>query len=704
MQEVSPIQHGARFRNGWESSSSSEDGDSVSSGMLDTDTASIAPYERWGGLAAAIADTPDFISARQTDPCVADVFARLDLLEQRITSLDGVSSALAESGLTGLEVSRLNSPLLDGLWKLATGSDPAVESIYQSNPASNAHAALLRLCHPRVYQSTAELLLAMDAASQQDNGAAVLCVADAGRVDMLAVLLQHGVGSAAECAPAMRMALRRAVTRGHTDCVRLMLAQMPDRIEAVDLDDCVAIAASHGHELVCLMLLDALDWKDSSVCTALEGAVTGAQLALVQAVVEHARYPPHDQSPELLDRLLNRAASTEHVPLVDYLLSLQRYTASARWAAIRSAACKRQQSVLHALLKYDTQQDLQALNQRLIDATLWDIDLSALQLLLQAGARLNTRNTDMLLHAVFAGRADTVCFLIASGMDVRAQNDAALYLAAATGHAPTVDAILTSVRLQSSVDYVAYHQYVVEGGCAALLAAMPPRAGPAHGWSGENRALLAAQSSGHLAAVQVLLPRTSTFYSARLAGFLNAVSGNHTGVVAYLLERVVTGLPECTQRHVLQPALMTAAEKGLPAMLELLLNCARTFGCLPDGTAILQRCAGLGLAMVLPVMLRYKDVLAVDDGAWQVGIKRALLAALVSGQWRICTALTSAVRNHIYKLDSTTTALLSLSENEAVSDIQTRDSLLELVCDDVCVMSEVLASRSSRFGTGVAAA
>jgi len=39
-----------------------------------------------------------------------------------------------------------------------------------------------------------------------------------------------------------------------------------------------------------------------------------------------------------------------------------------------------------------------------------------------------------------------------------------------------------------------------------------------------------------------------------------------------------------------------------------------------------------------------------------------------------------------------------------VSDIQTRDSLLELVCDDVCVMSEVLASRSSRFGTGVAAA
>ena len=149
-------------------------------------------YDMWGGFAAAVASADDFLTARQADPNLQALFDKLDRLDSQLVGVDSVIPALSDAQFSVEEVSRLNSPLLDGLWKLATGQDCDGHTPFEAHTAPSAAKALLRLVCPRAYVSTAELLLSRHASDQVHNGEALLRAAGAGSLDMLSVLARQG--------------------------------------------------------------------------------------------------------------------------------------------------------------------------------------------------------------------------------------------------------------------------------------------------------------------------------------------------------------------------------------------------------------------------------------------------------------------------------------------------------------------------------
>jgi len=153
----------------------------------------------WDGFAAAVASAGDFITARQVDPNLQSLFDKLDRLHSSQTQLIGGDSVIAalheryHAQFSVEEVSRVNNaPLLDGLWKLATGQDCDGHTPFEAHTAPSAAKALLRLVCPRAYVSTAELLLSRHASDQVHNGEALLRAAGAGSLDMLSVLARQG--------------------------------------------------------------------------------------------------------------------------------------------------------------------------------------------------------------------------------------------------------------------------------------------------------------------------------------------------------------------------------------------------------------------------------------------------------------------------------------------------------------------------------
>ena len=142
---------------GMDISASCHDADSKSS--VDS-----SRYERWGGLPAAAAACDSFETDRVTDAGLKAMFATLDALEARCKGcqdFDRIAAAMVESKLTAEEVSRMNSPLLDGLWKLVSCLEPDGSSelvVDRPAPLRVVWCMLTRLLSPRPYRSTVEFL------------------------------------------------------------------------------------------------------------------------------------------------------------------------------------------------------------------------------------------------------------------------------------------------------------------------------------------------------------------------------------------------------------------------------------------------------------------------------------------------------------------------------------------------------------------
>jgi len=124
----------------------------------------VSTYSKYRGFAAAVSSCASFESDRLVDGKLSEVFAKLDVLEQRqvecksISNFDDVATVLRASNLTARDLTYLNSPLLDGLWKVVTGVDPdeAVELVIDK-PVYKQRM-LLRLIAPKSYADTIEFL------------------------------------------------------------------------------------------------------------------------------------------------------------------------------------------------------------------------------------------------------------------------------------------------------------------------------------------------------------------------------------------------------------------------------------------------------------------------------------------------------------------------------------------------------------------
>lgn len=86
------------------------------------------PYEKWGGLAAAVSALDGFQTALQEDPGLAALFRKLDILDGWANiSIDpdakGLVDAIRSAQFSPEDIAKLNSPLLDGLIYAVTGSE-----------------------------------------------------------------------------------------------------------------------------------------------------------------------------------------------------------------------------------------------------------------------------------------------------------------------------------------------------------------------------------------------------------------------------------------------------------------------------------------------------------------------------------------------------------------------------------------------------
>jgi len=99
-------------------------------------------YSHWGGYPAALAALDGFSVLRSTDPSIAAMFNKLDMLDQ--APADGVVDAMIQCGFKASEVSKINSPLLDGICKGSTGRD--LDGQTELEPFKDMSRFIARVC------------------------------------------------------------------------------------------------------------------------------------------------------------------------------------------------------------------------------------------------------------------------------------------------------------------------------------------------------------------------------------------------------------------------------------------------------------------------------------------------------------------------------------------------------------------------------
>ena len=205
--------------------------------MDDTKT---SVYHHWGGLPATLAALDGFQTVRADDPNVAAMFSKLDRLDAAVGSAAGLVAAMTACQFTALEMSRINSPLLDGLWKAVTGRDPDGVTPFEQSPTTELPMLLVRLVFPRLYEDTlrwivstmncadgASQILAVESRSESKSAPGDRALSDAFQralVYAFAIgqrgaleILQPRVAHNNEHVAAKRMAFDRAVRCGHFD-------------------------------------------------------------------------------------------------------------------------------------------------------------------------------------------------------------------------------------------------------------------------------------------------------------------------------------------------------------------------------------------------------------------------------------------------------------------------------------------------------
>jgi len=191
-------------------------------------------YEHWGGYPGAASVLEGFDAVRATDPQVQSLFTKLDKLDAAPRTLDGLTHAMVANCFTPEEVSRINSSLLDGLWKAVTGRDPNGQTPFRLDSAITANSFVCRLLCPRPYPSTLRWLaqkvvpgnpLAVPIVLEN----ALILASSVGQVELLELLLPlrgKSKGHAEDRRPCDEMAMKRAMENGHLKVIQIWIAEL----------------------------------------------------------------------------------------------------------------------------------------------------------------------------------------------------------------------------------------------------------------------------------------------------------------------------------------------------------------------------------------------------------------------------------------------------------------------------------------------
>ena len=250
--------------------------------------ASTSPYEQWGGYPATLAALDEFEATRASDPKLSAMFAKLDTLESAPRTADGLTAAMISCALEPEEVSHINSPLLDGLWKAVTGREPDGKTPLVANVMTNDVSFALRLIFPRLYLDTLRWFVRSVTVNSGPDGQifekTFAVAASLGQLEVIQLLVPFMDVQQEAHRETLSMAIQRAVCNGHLELLQTIFplrnaSEPSDRVLLME-------AAEHDRIEVLQWLLQSLPSRTESFVD-LYQALTAAVRANREAVVRY---------------------------------------------------------------------------------------------------------------------------------------------------------------------------------------------------------------------------------------------------------------------------------------------------------------------------------------------------------------------------------------------------------------------------------
>jgi len=245
-------------------------------------------YEKWGGLPWIIASAEDFEAACAQDMGIAEMFRKLDYLDEHCDdSIINVAAAVGSTFHDACEVCRINSPLLDGLWKVTTGFDPESDMPFHADIQTGTSHILLRLLYPKPYLGTMQLLCERIGLRRSNSASAIATAAAAGLDEVLSFLLSW-TADVQHHPSLIQKACERACQNGHLRCLELLMPVIELR-KPLYSAHMLSYAVVNGHADIVRFLLsiDGLVPASDAV-NAVFWAIESCDVAMVELFLPYA--------------------------------------------------------------------------------------------------------------------------------------------------------------------------------------------------------------------------------------------------------------------------------------------------------------------------------------------------------------------------------------------------------------------------------
>lgn len=291
------------------------------------------PYQKWGGLAAAVASCDDFKSVHISDHDLWVLLSKLDIMDRAGRSLKDVMAAWRQCAFTCEEVNRLNSPLLDGVFYAINNQQARGKGVLRFVTPPSLSEMLLRVlrCKDVAYLDAMSYLLCRNVEFDEDFSCTCLKAAihskrlavvellleraskfDTSRsmamfeavrtecVDIIQYLLRNGIGVKQE-------AFTSAALSGRLDILTI-LYDHTDKAKQLRLGLPLHAAIARDHVDVATWLLDRgaiTDWNGHNLGGDIFDLAIHERAVNVLSLLIQRGYRPDARSQVLLDRAVS---------------------------------------------------------------------------------------------------------------------------------------------------------------------------------------------------------------------------------------------------------------------------------------------------------------------------------------------------------------------------------------------------------------
>jgi len=485
------------------------------------------------------------------------MFNKLDMLDR--APADGVVDAMIQCGFKASDVSKINSPLLDGIWKGVTGRDPDGQSELEPLVGGSMSELLLRLLIPRPFMAALNWFITKrDFVKCTDNFASLFIVCSSlGAREPVETLLTM-LAPVRDLKYTLIQAARRAVMNGRVDVLHAISAALLEHTGLIP-KELLWLTTGSGHTEMLRYLLHPSRQHlvgYAHIGSALDDAIQGQHVSSMFLLLEKCqdRLNRYD-----ITVAFERAAGLGSVEMVQRLSEI----AQSRGMSIRVRL-----SDLRPLISLNNIEGMRAmlaacqLDRFVADGVLMsvctDADVEMARMLME-NERVDVMDSAKWLHllqAVLYNKSELVMYLLGR-IGMRVWSDSAVRTAALLGHLQLARSMLGFLAFHDAPQ-AAYLQAELDSNDLFLMwTNMSPGA--------QELLQVRAAQIGHASLIHVVC--SEPVVKNNFARFLvsqAAINGGHAECARYLLPSV---------RGMHRPgSLEVAARVRDPAMMRLVID------------------------------------------------------------------------------------------------------------------------------------